>query len=217
MKFIKFAIASAALAIALPASAAVVVDGSPTGSPAGVWSNASNGQNFLVKFTLAAQTNVTGFDVFTSNFYGGLGEAVRIKIRADADGSPLGSNLFSFDDIIDVSTLFSGETKIVGSNFDAISLASGTYWMGMSGLNGELGWASFDNGGPSQNPNQRQLSGDIVSRTPQIDDLAFRVRAEDQVGAVPEPATWMMMMLGMAAVGFSLRRKQEPALSVRFA
>ena len=35
--------------------------------------------------------------------------------------------------------------------------------------------------------------------------------------AVPEPATWMMMMLGMGAVGFSLRRKKDTRLRVRFA
>lgn len=37
------------------------------------------------------------------------------------------------------------------------------------------------------------------------------------VAAVPEPATWMMMMLGMGAVGFSLRRKNDTTLRVRFA
>ena len=37
------------------------------------------------------------------------------------------------------------------------------------------------------------------------------------VAAVPEPATWMMMMLGMGAVGFSLRRKKDTTLRVRFA
>ena len=35
--------------------------------------------------------------------------------------------------------------------------------------------------------------------------------------AVPEPAAWMMMLFGMAAVGFVLRTKKQPALRVRFA
>ncbi len=35
--------------------------------------------------------------------------------------------------------------------------------------------------------------------------------------AVPEPATWLMMMLGMAGVGFSLRRKKQSMPRVRFA
>lgn len=32
-------------------------------------------------------------------------------------------------------------------------------------------------------------------------------------GAVPEPAAWMMMLLGMGAIGYSLRRKKPAALA----
>ena len=37
-----------------------------------------------------------------------------------------------------------------------------------------------------------------------------------QTAAVPEPAAWMLMLLGMAGVGFSMRRKDKPALRVRY-
>ena len=40
---------------------------------------------------------------------------------------------------------------------------------------------------------------------------------QDAVGAVPEPATWMLMLLGMAGVGFSMRRKDKQTLRVRYA
>lgn len=36
------------------------------------------------------------------------------------------------------------------------------------------------------------------------------------VAAVPEPAAWMLMLLGMAGVGFSMRRKDKPGLRVRY-
>lgn len=36
-------------------------------------------------------------------------------------------------------------------------------------------------------------------------------------GAVPEPATWALMILGMGAVGFAMRRKSKVATTVRFA
>ena len=36
------------------------------------------------------------------------------------------------------------------------------------------------------------------------------------VAAVPEPATWMLMLLGMAGVGFSMRRKEKQTLRVRY-
>lgn len=35
-------------------------------------------------------------------------------------------------------------------------------------------------------------------------------------GTVPEPSTWLMMLLGMAGVGFTMRRKEKQTLRVRF-
>ncbi|MFN3621006.1 FxDxF family PEP-CTERM protein [Sphingorhabdus sp.] len=42
-------------------------------------------------------------------------------------------------------------------------------------------------------------------------NLAF-----SSVAAVPEPTTWMLMLLGMAGIGFSMRRKAAPTLRVRY-
>ncbi len=39
----------------------------------------------------------------------------------------------------------------------------------------------------------------------EIDNLA--------IGAVPEPATWAMMLLGFAGIGVSLRRRRKPVLA----
>ena len=36
------------------------------------------------------------------------------------------------------------------------------------------------------------------------------------VGAVPEPTTWMLMLMGMAGIGFSMRRKRDTTLRVRY-
>src|SRR3546814_5988087 len=43
----------------------------------------------------------------------------------------------------------------------------------------------------------------------------FRLNAAPSVAAVPEPATWAMMMLGFAAIGFSVRRR-KPVVRVRY-
>ena len=37
------------------------------------------------------------------------------------------------------------------------------------------------------------------------------------VAAVPEPGVWAMMLLGFAAIGFSLRRRNNSGVRVRFA
>ena len=36
------------------------------------------------------------------------------------------------------------------------------------------------------------------------------------VAAVPEPTTWMLMLFGMAGIGFSMRRKKDTTLRVRY-
>lgn len=36
------------------------------------------------------------------------------------------------------------------------------------------------------------------------------------IAAVPEPAAWMLMLIGMAGVGYSMRRKNKPTLRVRY-
>lgn len=45
----------------------------------------------------------------------------------------------------------------------------------------------------------------------------FRVDGINAVGAVPEPSTWMLMLLGMAGVGFAMRRKEKQTLRLRYA
>lgn len=35
--------------------------------------------------------------------------------------------------------------------------------------------------------------------------------------AVPEPTTWMLMLIGMAGIGFTMRRKKDTTLRVRYA
>lgn len=48
-----------------------------------------------------------------------------------------------------------------------------------------------------------------------IDD--FRLGTPAAAGAVPEPATWAMMLLGFGAIGGSLRRRSKVATRIRFA
>jgi hypothetical protein len=91
-----------------------------------------------------------------------------------------------------------------------VSLAAGTYWIGMSGTSEELGWQAFDLGvfAPST---QSQLSSESGAFTPRIDSLAFIVEGTTVPGAgvgVPEPAAWALMLLGFGGIGAALRRRQ---------
>jgi len=45
----------------------------------------------------------------------------------------------------------------------------------------------------------------------------YNVTFAAATGAVPEPATWAMMLMGFGAVGFAMRRRQSVATRIRFA
>lgn len=53
--------------------------------------------------------------------------------------------------------------------------------------------------------------------TTQDGSVAQRSNFAPTAGAVPEPATWAMMLLGMGAVGFAMRRKSKAHAKVAFA
>jgi hypothetical protein len=80
-------------------------------------------------------------------------------------------------------------------NFNsAIGSSSASNFYGFSGSN-------FDSIRITSNSNDSFL----------IDNLKL-----SSVGAVPEPTTWMMMLLGMVGIGFAMRRKSETTLRVRY-
>ena len=65
-----------------------------------------------------------------------------------------------------------------------------------------------------------------ISSTPTISNLTYSANgklwhssnvAVAEVAAVPEPATWALMMLGFGGVGYAVRRKPKVGARVRFA
>ncbi len=80
---------------------------------------------------------------------------------------------------------------------------NGQNFFGISGTNGEV----FTSAGFTSNP-----IGNGIGEFSQL-----RLGGVAAIGAVPEPAAWVMMLLGMAGVGYSMRRKDKGGLRVRFA
>ena len=148
---------------------------------------------------MATAADITGFEFLESIGNPTLGQNLRIKIRTDANGSPAATNAYSFVDQIDAITAFESGIAKVTTNFSTISLAAGTYWMGASGDGNAQTWATYDNGKGLGAGEQWQLSKDTLSNSPSIYQLAFNVLGASATPAVPEPATWAMMMLGFGA------------------
>lgn len=96
--------------------------------------------------------------------------------------------------------------KLADGTMSSISQVIGTNgqnFIGITGTNGEI----FTSAGFTANPGTTGIS--------ELKQL--RLGGVAAVGAVPEPSAWVMMLIGMAAVGFTMRRRNKTGLRVRFA
>ncbi len=209
------AIAACATLAASAASASILASVPSNGSVFSTLADQDNPtvpENYLVQFTLASDSTIDGFDVYTNPAFGSVGFNVTVKVRADVGGDPA-ANLFEFTDTIDTRTVLNTSEALVGAHFAGLALSAGTYWMGMSGTSAELGWNSYDYG-VAQPASQRQLNIDaLVPTPPDIHTLGYQVEGEGPATGpgVPEPATWAMMLVGFGGLGAVMRSRRKLA------
>ena len=183
-------------------ASAVLVDRSPVGNFSGSWMDMAAFQNFLVPVTLASAAKIDEFDIYTPGSLAPFGASVTLRVRSDVGGMPAGTNLFELNSTLSYVS-GSGVATLAGASFTPFNLAAGTYWLGLSGTSQELDWSSF-----TGLPNDGwQLGGESVQGRPVIGGLAFRVLGTHD--AVPEPASWALMLGGFGLVGSAMRRKRE--------
>ncbi len=110
-------------------------------------------------------------------------------------------------------TPFATTVNLTGANLSSLS----SYNLYGSGSDGNSG-NSTRNINPSGNLGNTWLIGASFNNPEKLKKLdGFKLEnLSYSVGAVPEPATWMFMMLGMAGIGFTMRRKDKQTLRVRY-
>jgi hypothetical protein len=203
MKKFAFALAAAAtVAAAMPAMAATVIDQSQTAS--------SGGFAYLNQTDRASQTFVAGYNnsvgagIFLSPGFGSASGTVTLSILNGLPGAggqviATGAATGTGNSWVDVS--WAQTALVIGQTY---------YLSASSAASLVVGYASGD----------KYVKGAAYfgssSYAPYGYDLTFRTYANAAAAAVPEPATWGMMILGFGMIGAAARSRKVKT-TVKFA
>ena len=199
-----FSMLATGTAFATPAAAAILVD---TGTPTSGSSFSLGGTKLAGLFTLGAAATVTSVE----GFIGGPDDTTgTISIYTGGVDPQFSGLLFS--------AAFSKTNTAIGA------------WQGVFGRSWNLAagqyWAVFETGGTLSKmfiaaPNplaQYAVSNNDGSWSQLGSRASLGVRITNDVGplvpgAVPEPGTWAMMLIGFGAIGGALRARRRVAVS----
>lgn len=170
--------------------------------------NFSRNQNFLVQFTVTRPLLIGGADIYSASPVV-IGQPVVVKFRRDFNNAPVGINLISIDSFVteidNIGSLINPSIRRIHTDFSPILFNPGIYYFGLSGRLDNIGLALQFN-----RPNSDglfQLIGNSVQFSFNNEVASgFRLLGS---AAIPEPATWAMMVIGFGAVGAAARRHQR--------
>lgn len=189
-KFIPLVLAAAALAYAPSVSAADFLPGTPEFTVSG---NALSGTD-----TVSGGINRVGLTgTETDNFIFRIGPATGLGI-----GLGSGSIITSFSNTGATSMLFNSVTFSNGVNTFIVPITA----LG-AGSFGTLSNIPIFAG----NVNTLSVNWSATGNASYGGQLTF------VPGGIPEPMTWAMMIIGFAAIGFAMRRRNDEVTRVRYA
>ncbi|MFN9499027.1 MAG: PEPxxWA-CTERM sorting domain-containing protein [Erythrobacteraceae bacterium] len=194
-----------------PAYAAELVDTGPGPEGPTGWT-LDPSQSLAAEFVLRQDSTITSVEGW---------------IASILDGSLFTASIFSDGGNVPGSVLFSssfaggapGTGQWQGAYGLSWNLAAGTYWVGFSG---QSGLGSMPNSSANPLGNEAfTLEGNWVG----FDNLSIgaRIRGNQgfnnpNTGAVPEPSTWAMLILGFFGVGAAIRSaRREQNVTVSYA
>ena len=206
-----FALAAAAIAVASPAVASTVVYQSvsdmSTNKVDGAWCSgcSSSQQTVYDQFTLGSSASISGINLWTYASAGYDAVTSTGYTLSIFDGTR--STLLFSQLVIPLTTLdfrqgiFSQEL-FLGGSISGLNLNAGTYWAGFhANILGTMGFVG-GNGSGVQN-----VSGTSYNLN---DNAGYQLLSN---GAVPEPASWALMVGGFGLVGGALRSRRRTAVT----
>jgi hypothetical protein len=181
------------------ASAATIVDTGPgTSIPArAIYAY----QRLAAEFTLTSETTIDSIKGFVRGYDSSINGLLKIGIAADRGDVP-GAELFS------TSLAPSATVGWQGNSGLGWTLAAGSYWVTFAN---DAGSTLMYYNPASPVANEAIWSGSQWTGNDDL-NLSFQIFSADAPAAVPEPASWAMMITGFALAGATLRRR-NPAIA----
>ena len=191
-KFIGIA-AAALLGAASPATAAVSLITNGSGQLTGATGVTIGGATYDVTFA----------DGSCASLFGGCDSASDLDFPNESDATAAAQALIDqvFTGAFDSDYTLTFGCSANASDFGSFCAAfvpyqiDGTHWSGEGALNTNVNDQTFGTG------------GDINFDTTSAPQFVFALFSPSAIGAVPEPSTWAMMLLGFFGIGVAVRRQ----------
>jgi len=189
------------------------------GTSLGTFSSLNGGSQVADNFSLGKEYSITGLTWWGSYFEINTGDDFSIRLFDDDGGRPAASVNIPNSDSLDVSrTAETGVTDDFAQQiyrYDvslSLVLGPGDFFLSvMNDANDMWSWADAANGGDSANWFRVDASQSWSKNNGW--DLAFVVSGEQIVAEVPEPASWVLILLGLSGLLFRQRGRCTRSIS----
>jgi len=207
MRFNLLALLGASVAVLATASAnaQTVYDNGPINGTITAWTLA-DWQVITDSFTLTQTTTITGFTFGGWTDAGTTITSIQYGFSSSSDGAITGTSALTYGNVVP-GTGFGGayDVRTYTGSVAPITLGAGTWYFSLGAnttTNGDFAYWDINNGPSNAYANGNSLAGSYGPTS----STAFTLTSG---GAVPEPASWALMVGGFGLAGVAMRARRR--------